>query len=99
MLGPADEVATIPLTGEGMSRIAVIGSGHIGGTLARKWSAAGHSVTFGARDPQKPELRALAQEIGAGTASMSEAVAGADVVAFAIPGAAMAGAVRSLGVE
>ena len=46
-----------------MSTIAVIRYGHIGGTLARKWSEAGHGVTFGARDPQGQTLRALAEAI------------------------------------
>ena len=31
-------------------KIAVIGKGHIGGTLGSKWRAAGHDVVFGARD-------------------------------------------------
>ena len=30
-------------------RIAVIGTGHIGGTLGSKWRAAGHDVVYGAR--------------------------------------------------
>ena len=30
-------------------RIAVIGTGHIGGTLGRKWRAAGHDVVYGSR--------------------------------------------------
>jgi len=80
-----------------MSTIAVIGAGRIGGTLARKWRLAGHAITFGARDPHKQALRALAQEIAAEAASVPDAVDGADVVAFAIPGAAMADAVSGLG--
>jgi 8-hydroxy-5-deazaflavin:NADPH oxidoreductase len=80
-----------------MAKIAVIGAGRIGGTLARKWSAAGHAITFGARDPQEPTLRAMAQEIGAETARTSDAVEASDVVAFAIPGGAMAETVSALG--
>ena len=30
-------------------RIAVIGTGHIGGTLGSKWRAAGHDVVYGTR--------------------------------------------------
>ena len=30
-------------------RIAVIGTGQIGGTLGRKWRAAGHDVLYGSR--------------------------------------------------
>ena len=30
-------------------KIAVIGTGHIGGTLCQRWRAAGHEVVYGAR--------------------------------------------------
>ena len=33
-----------------MTKIAVIGRGHVGSTLGRAWSGAGHHVTFGGRD-------------------------------------------------
>jgi predicted dinucleotide-binding enzyme len=33
--------------------LGIIGAGHVGGTLGRRFSAAGHSITFGARDPAK----------------------------------------------
>lgn len=82
-----------------MADIAVIGAGHVGGTLARTWSEAGHHITFGAREPGKPELLELAERIGARVSSVSEAIAASDVVLFAIPGAAMAETVGSLGAE
>lgn len=31
-------------------RITVLGAGHIGSTVGRLWHAAGHEVTFAARD-------------------------------------------------
>jgi predicted dinucleotide-binding enzyme len=68
-------------------RIAVIGAGNIGATLARKWSAAGHAVVFGVRDPSAEKPRALASELGGSVAVPSEAAQGADVVVLAIPGA------------
>jgi predicted dinucleotide-binding enzyme len=80
-----------------MADIAVIGSGSIGGTLAGKWTAAGHTVTLGARDPAEPAIRDLASRIGAQAAQIPEAVEGADVVVFAIPGSAMADTVSVLG--
>lgn len=72
-------------------KIAVLGSGRIGGTLARKWALDGHSVTFGSRDPRKPELLQLIRSFEKNTtaASIAEAIAGADVVLFAIPAGAM----------
>lgn len=64
-------------------QIAVIGTGNIGSTLARKWVDAGHDVVFGSRHPGS----------GSGAAAPStdigSALAGADVVLLAIPGAAV----------
>jgi hypothetical protein len=40
-------------------KIGIIGSGHIGGTLAKLWVAAGHEVLMSSRPPE--ELRPLAQ--------------------------------------
>ena len=67
-------------------KIAVIGAGNIGGTLGRKWTAAGHEVVYGVRLPGAP-----------GTASPSDAVSGAEVVVLAVPGAAAKELVASLG--
>lgn len=80
-----------------MASIAVIGSGRIGGNLARAWAARGHEITFGARDPGKPELVELAREVGAAREPVDEAAAHADVVVFAVPGGAMAETVSQLG--
>ncbi|MBK7084480.1 MAG: NAD(P)-binding domain-containing protein [Flavobacteriales bacterium] len=35
--------------------ITIIGAGNIGGTLAEKWKAAGHSILIGARNPSDEE--------------------------------------------
>ncbi|MEP7289838.1 MAG: NAD(P)-binding domain-containing protein [Chloroflexota bacterium] len=71
--------------------IAVLGTGHIGGTLGNKWAKAGHTVRFGARDPQKAELQELLKSIGenASASSIAEAIAFGEVVLFAIPGTVM----------
>jgi predicted dinucleotide-binding enzyme len=72
--------------------ITIIGSGNIGGTLGRRWAEAGHSITFGARDPQSPKAQAAVAATGptARIAPISDALASADVVLLALPGAAMA---------
>jgi len=72
-------------------RIAVLGAGNIGGTLGSKWMAAGHAVTFGVRDPSSTRTQALQTRLGgsAVVGSMAQALEGAEVVLFAIPGAMM----------
>lgn len=80
-----------------MTRIAIIGSGKIGGGLAKKWAAKGHAVTFGARSPDKPTLVELADQIGAERAEIEEAVRHSNVVVFAIPGNEMAETLSRLG--
>ena len=69
-------------------KIGVIGAGNIGGTLGKKWAAAGHAVWFGVRQPADPKHAALH---GIGTVTgVAQAVAAADVLALAQPGAAVA---------
>ena len=72
-------------------RVAVLGAGNIGGTLGRKWVAAGHDVTFGVRDPHDARAQALRTEAGerAKIGSVDEALAAGDVVVMALPGPAM----------
>jgi len=67
-------------------RIAVVGPGNIGRTLGEKWAAAGHEVVYGVRRPGEP-----------GTATVEDAVADAEVVVLAVPGAAAKEVITSLG--
>jgi 8-hydroxy-5-deazaflavin:NADPH oxidoreductase len=71
-------------------RIAVLGAGHIGSTVGRLWHAAGHEVTFAARDVA--DAQALAEDLGerAHAATVDDAVTAADVVLVAVPGPAVA---------
>jgi predicted dinucleotide-binding enzyme len=50
-------------------KIAIIGSGKIGGTVGKLWAQAGHKVHFSSRHPE--ELTSLAKESGANAASGS----------------------------
>jgi predicted dinucleotide-binding enzyme len=61
-----------------MTSIAVIGSGNIGATVGEAWRRAGHDVAFASRSPEPPK-----------TVAIPDAVAAADVVLLAIPGAAV----------
>jgi predicted dinucleotide-binding enzyme len=70
-------------------KIGIIGAGNIGGTLARKLSAAGHEVRVA--NSKGPEgVQAFADEIGAIAADARGAVEGAGVVILSIPFPAVA---------
>src|SRR5438093_1443441 len=63
---------------------AIIGTGNIGGQVARHLVAGGEQVVLAAHD--ESHAAALAQELGplAGAASVRQAIAGADVVVLAV---------------
>jgi predicted dinucleotide-binding enzyme len=71
--------------------IAILGAGKIGGTLGKKWAAAGHTIRFGVRDPHKSSIRELTGQMAgrASAGSVAEAIDFGEVVLFAIPGSAM----------
>jgi predicted dinucleotide-binding enzyme len=65
-------------------RIGIIGAGHIGGTLARRFAALGHVVSIAnSRGPET--LASLARETGAKPVTVREAVRAGDVVVVTIP--------------
>jgi len=74
-------------------RIAVIGTGNIGGTLGSRWRAAGHDVVYGSR----ADSGAGAGPGGAPVVSIADALADAEVVLLAVPGGAVGGVVRANG--
>ena len=65
-------------------KIGIIGAGHIGGTLARRFSALGHEVAVAnAHGPES--LAGLAAEIGAKAVRVPEAAHFGEVVVVTIP--------------
>jgi 8-hydroxy-5-deazaflavin:NADPH oxidoreductase len=72
-------------------RIAILGAGNIGGTLGRKWAAAGHKVAFGVNNPDSERAQALRADLGTKVTigSVADALAESDVVVMALPGTAM----------
>lgn len=85
MAGAAENAA--PQTSQPM-KIGIIGTGDIGGALARHWARAGHTLVISSRHPE--QLQALARELGpnvrAGTPR--EAAAFGEVIMLAVPYAA-----------
>jgi 8-hydroxy-5-deazaflavin:NADPH oxidoreductase len=72
-------------------RIAVLGAGNIGGTLGRKWAAAGHKVAFGVTNPDSERAQKLQTELGNGVTigSAADALVDSDIVVMALPGRVM----------
>jgi predicted dinucleotide-binding enzyme len=67
------------------TRIGVIGSGNIGGTIGGLWVKKGHSVFFSSRHPD--ELKDMIAKLGslAKAGTVEEAVAFGDVLFIAVP--------------
>jgi predicted dinucleotide-binding enzyme len=65
-------------------KIGVIGAGHIGGTLTRRFAALGHEV-FVANSRGPETLRDLAAETGARAVAVKEAARAGEVVVVTIP--------------
>jgi hypothetical protein len=81
-------------------RIAVIGSGNVGGTLGRRWADAGHAVTFGVRDVSRgaDAVKGIASmATGTRVTSVADAVRDAEVMLLATPFAAAADVLRDAG--
>ncbi len=72
-------------SGSNKSRIGIIGSGRIGGTIGGLWVKAGHPVLFSSRHPE--ELKDLVAGLGAlaQAGSVDQAIAFGDIVFIAVP--------------
>lgn len=78
-------------------KISVIGAGNVGRALGTGWAKAGHSIIFGVRDPNKPDVKALCAQTGATAASPEDAAREGNVVVLALPWSVAENAVKSLG--
>ena len=74
-------------------QIAVIGAGNVGTALGSGWSAAGHLVTYGVRNPTDQRYAGH----GGKFATIGQAVAGAEVVVLATPWPAIESALAAAG--
>jgi NADPH-dependent F420 reductase len=68
-------------------KIAILGTGRVGGALGAGWAQKGHSVVFGSRDPHGERVRRRIEASGENVraAKPAEAVRSADVVVLATP--------------
>ena len=80
-------------------RIGIIGTGEIGGTLARLWVAAGHEVLISSRHPDR--LKALAASLGpkARAGTPRDAAVFGEVVLVSVPYGALPQVGRDLKAE
>ncbi len=65
-------------------RVAIIGTGYIGGILGAALARSGHVVTFGSRHPEGADVPA-----GTAVSAMTEALRSPDAVILALPGGAV----------
>ena len=98
LLSVALGVSAAPET-PGSAEIGIIGAGHIGGTLARLWVAAGHEVLVSSRHPD--ELKGLAAALGprAHAGTPRDAALFGEVVVVSVPYGALPQVGRDLKVE
>jgi 8-hydroxy-5-deazaflavin:NADPH oxidoreductase len=85
MLGTILQPARARAQGNSRSRIGVIGSGNIGGTIGGLWVKSGHPVLFSSRHPE--ELKGMVAKLGslAQAGSVEQAVAFGEVLFIAVP--------------
>jgi predicted dinucleotide-binding enzyme len=73
--------------------IGIIGAGHVGGTLGRRFAGIGHRITFGARDPAKTWAELADPALAVATVAD---LRGCDAVLLATPWAGTVAAARAL---
>lgn len=79
-------------------KIAIIGSGNVGGALAQQWLKAGHSVLIGAKFPLSDKNIALATKIGEDKFThITNAVEQCDIVLIATPPTAIFDILEEMG--
>lgn len=78
-------------------KIAIIGTGNVGGALATKWAQKGHTIFLGVKDQQQFKGKDLLKHPNTTVHSIHEAVKLADVVLIATPATVATEVAQSLG--
>lgn len=79
-------------------KIAIIGSGNVGGALAQQWIKAGHTVLIGAKFPLSDKNIQLATKIGEDRfTSVQSAVQQSEVILIATPPTAVFDIIEQIG--
>lgn len=78
-------------------RIAIVGTGNVGGALAAKWARAGHEILLGVRDTSNFKGAALLEQPNTTVHDIPTAVAEAEVILLATPAPKAVDVAQSLG--
>lgn len=78
-------------------KIAIIGTGNVGGALATAWSKAGHIILLGVQDIGNFKGKELLNNTNTSVHSIQKAVREAEVILIATPAPAAVEVARSLG--
>lgn len=80
-------------------QIAIIGTGDVAGALGPEFAEQGHTIVYGSRNPDRPDVQDLVERTGNGASAstQAEAVVDADIVVLAVPGMLVEEITRSLG--
>jgi 8-hydroxy-5-deazaflavin:NADPH oxidoreductase len=78
-------------------KIAIIGTGNVGGTLATKWAKAGHEIFLGVQDPNKFKGKELLKNPSTSLQSILDSVKNSEVILIATPATAAIEVAKSLG--
>lgn len=78
-------------------KIAIIGTGNVGGALATAWSKAGHTILLGAQDIKNFKRKELLNNSNTSVHSIHEAVREAVIILIATPAPAAGEVAKSLG--
>lgn len=78
-------------------KIAIIGTGNVGGALATKWAAAGHTIVLGVQNVEDFKGKELLNNPNTSATSVAWASQEAEVILIATPAPAAVAVARSLG--
>ncbi len=78
-------------------KIAIIGTGNVGGALATKWAASGHEINLGVKDTGNFKGNDLLANSNTSVFEIQEAVSKSDVILIAVPAPAAIEIAKSLG--
>ncbi len=78
-------------------KIAIIGTGNVGGALATRWAAAGHTILLGVRDPESFKGKQLLSNSNTSVHTVDAAAQLAEVILLATPAPVTVSVVQQLG--